>query len=85
MDIVAVGLICEGANTFGGPQLVGLINNLDVLEVAGLAKAFLGEMTAAHLCGCVLPIWLRVHHLPSPLYHGGTVCKVGEEEGRPVT
>ena len=85
LHIIAAGLLGEGAKLRGWPQVVGSINYLDVPEVAGLAKSFSREVATAHGSGSVLTIWFRVHDLSSPLYHGGTVCKVGEEERRPVT
>lgn len=54
LHIIAVGLLCESAEVFGGPEIVGLVNDLDVPEVAGLAKSFFREMATAHLCRCVL-------------------------------
>lgn len=84
LDIIAVGLLSEGAKAFGGFKVVWAVNYLDVPKITCLAKSFLWEMPTPHLSRGVLPVWLWVYYLPAPLYHGRAVCQVWEQERRPV-
>ena len=84
LHVVAVWLLSEGAQPLGGLEVVGAVHHLDVLEVARLAEPFLREVPAAHLRRGVHAVWLRVHHLPTPLDHRSAVRQVREEKGRPV-
>lgn len=74
LNIIAVGLLGESAESLWGLEIVGAINNLYVPEIARLAKSLLRKTATAHLSRGVLPIGLRVHHLTTPLDHGGAVC-----------
>lgn len=49
LDIVAVGLLGEGANPLRSLEVVGAVNDLNVPEIAGLPEPFFRKMAASHL------------------------------------
>jgi hypothetical protein len=61
---------------------VGWIHQLDVPHVAGLAKPFPREVSAAHLRGTLTAA--RREHLATPLNIGGTALQWGEDGRWPI-
>ena len=78
LDVVTSWVLRQRRQPHGRSEHVGGVHILDVAQVAGLSESFLRKLAAAHGGGRVVPLWLRVDNLPSPLQHGRTACKVCE-------
>lgn len=83
-NIVTSGLLGEGWNPFRWFKIIKSVNDLNISKVTCFPKPFTWKMATSHLRRGVLPIHLRIDNLSSPLHHGRTIRKVGEEKRRPV-